>query len=50
MQKLYLRQDGTVWTVTDTPGTSYSNVGLPRPLAAVPANAAAAVSQPKAKP
>jgi len=27
MQKLYLRQDGTVWTVTDTPGTSYSNAG-----------------------
>ena len=29
MQKLYLRQDGTVWTVTDTPGTSYSHVGEP---------------------
>jgi len=29
MQKLYLRQDGSVWTVMDTPGTSYSNVGVP---------------------
>ena len=27
MAKLYLRKDGSVWTVTDTPGTSYSNVG-----------------------
>ena len=27
MGKLYLRKNGTVWTVTDTPGTSYSNVG-----------------------
>ena len=50
MQKLYLRQDGTVWTVTDTPGTSYSNVGLPPPRGAAPANAAAAVQLPKAKP
>jgi len=29
MQKLYLRKDGTVWTVTDTPGTSYSHAGSP---------------------
>jgi hypothetical protein len=28
MGRLYLRKDGSVWTVTDTPGTSYSNVGL----------------------
>jgi hypothetical protein len=34
MQKLYLRMDGTVWTVTDTPGTSYSHVGQTRPPAA----------------
>jgi hypothetical protein len=27
MAKLYLRKDGSLWTVTDTPGTSYSNVG-----------------------
>ena len=27
MQRLYLRRDGTVWTVTDTPGTSYSHAG-----------------------
>ena len=27
MQKLYLRKDGSVWTVTDTPGTSYSHAG-----------------------
>lgn len=27
MAKLYLRKDGSVWTVTDTPGTSYSHVG-----------------------
>ena len=27
MRKLYLRADGTVWTVTDTPGTSYSHAG-----------------------
>ena len=27
MAKLYMRKDGAVWTVTDTPGTSYSHVG-----------------------
>ncbi len=27
MGKMYLRKDGSVWTVTDTPGTSYSDVG-----------------------
>jgi hypothetical protein len=27
MSMLYQRKDGSVWTVTDTPGTSYSNVG-----------------------
>ena len=34
MGKLYLRQDGTVWTVSDTPGTSYSHVGSTPPPAA----------------
>ncbi|MCB2029947.1 MAG: hypothetical protein KDH18_15450 [Rhodoferax sp.] len=31
MRKLYVRQDGTVWTVTDTPGTSYAHVGAAPP-------------------
>ncbi len=50
MQKLYLRQDGTVWTVTDTPGTSYANVGQPRPRAAAPAPADAVAQTRKAPP
>jgi hypothetical protein len=29
MARLYQRKDGSVWTVTDTPGTSYSHVGTP---------------------
>ncbi len=29
MARLYQRKDGSVWTVTDTPGTSYSHVGAP---------------------
>ena len=33
MQKLYQRKDGSVWMVTDTPGTSYSHVGAPAPVA-----------------
>ncbi len=37
MARLYQRKDGSVWTVTDTPGTSYSHVGTP----AGPAQAAA---------
>ena len=36
MQKLYLRKDGTVWTVTDTPGTSYSHAGNQPPAATAP--------------
>ena len=37
MQNLYLRKDGTVWTVTDTPGTSYSHALEPtRPSAPLP--------------
>jgi hypothetical protein len=35
MRRLYLRRDGTVWTVTDTPGSSYSHAGAP-PGAATP--------------
>ena len=31
MRKLYRRQDGSVWTVTDTPGTSYSHAGAEKP-------------------
>ena len=27
MGRLYLRKDGSVWTVSDTPGTSYSHAG-----------------------
>ena len=27
MRKLYMRKDGSVWMVTDTPGTSYSHAG-----------------------
>ncbi|MEO7941017.1 MAG: hypothetical protein ABIR55_20535, partial [Burkholderiaceae bacterium] len=50
MQKLYLRQDGTVWTVTDTPGTSYSHVGLPPPRAAASASPVAVVPTRKAFP
>jgi len=37
MARLYQRKDGSVWTVTDTPGTSYSHVGTlagPAPAAA----------------
>ncbi|MBP6851552.1 MAG: hypothetical protein KA164_08120, partial [Rhodoferax sp.] len=39
MARLYQRKDGSVWTVTDTPGTSYSHVGTPAgpPRAAVDA-------------
>ena len=40
MARLYQRKDGSVWTVTDTPGTSYSHVGAPGTAgaqAAVPA-------------
>lgn len=36
MRKLYQRADGSVWTVTDTPGTSYSHVGLPKAVSAQP--------------
>ena len=41
MRKLYQRKDGSVWTVTDTPGTSYSHAGTPggagpAPTAALP--------------
>ncbi len=34
MGKLYLRRDGTVWTVTDTPGSSYSHAGDSTPAVA----------------
>ncbi len=41
MRRMYQRADGTVWTVTDTPGTSYADVGTPAPWrAASGANAA----------
>ncbi|MBL8338212.1 MAG: hypothetical protein JNM97_15695, partial [Rhodoferax sp.] len=41
MARLYQRADGSVWTVTDTPGTSYSHVG-----AASPAGPAAVATTP----
>ncbi len=44
MHKLYLRKDGSVWTVTDTPGTSYSHAGT---AGAPGAAAAAAATQAK---
>jgi hypothetical protein len=50
MQKLYLRADGTVWTVTDTPGTSYSHVGEPKPMVAAPRPDPAAVDMKKVRP
>jgi hypothetical protein len=34
MARLYQRKDGSVWTVTDTPGTSYSHVGAPAAMGA----------------
>jgi hypothetical protein len=46
MARLYQRKDGSVWTVTDTPGTSYSHVGAPGAAgaqAAAPATPAAPV-------
>ena len=36
MGRLYRRKDGGVWTVTDTPGTSYSHVGRNAAKAAEP--------------
>ena len=39
MRKLYQRKDGSVWTVTDTPGTSYSHAGTPGGAGPAPAAA-----------
>jgi hypothetical protein len=47
MARLYQRKDGSVWTVTDTPGTSYSHVGAP---AAGAATGAAATNAKGARP